>query len=147
MKNDTPERSVNRPFCHQSVNPTFSVRVWKKLIWSRKMESCGWKLTKAPTSVLKMALKRKTTSLICFLIFVFWKLFCHNFWSILGQLKQPIFNWKAFQTVAPKPPEHFRHPPVRLGYITFWTEIDDFCQLRSVWGNIFLISFKKAFNW
>ena len=32
MKNDTPERSVNRSFCHNFINLTFSVRVWKKLI-------------------------------------------------------------------------------------------------------------------
>ena len=48
MKNDTPERSVNRPFCHQSVNPTFSVRVWKKQIRSGNLEKRGWKLTKWP---------------------------------------------------------------------------------------------------
>ena len=53
MKNDTPERSVNRPFCHQSVNPTFSVRVWKKQIRSGNLEKRGWKLTKWPSRLQK----------------------------------------------------------------------------------------------
>ena len=51
MKNDKPERSINRPFCHKSVNPTFSVRVWKTPIRSRNLKGRGWKLTKTPDRV------------------------------------------------------------------------------------------------
>ena len=53
MKNDKPERSVNRPICHQSVNPTFSVRVWKTPIRSGNLEKRGWKLTKWPSRLQK----------------------------------------------------------------------------------------------
>ena len=85
MKNDKPERSVNRPICHQSVNPTFSVRVWKTPIRSGNLKGRGWKLTKTPSRLkngLKKAKKRIFFIKLELLKNNFWPSFLINFGSI-----------------------------------------------------------------